>query len=406
MVRNHFIVFAAAHRLLFLGGVLNLLVLMLWWAITLFDIHVWPIGLLLPEVPASLLHAPAMLYLLLPSFIFGFLLTVFPRWVGYPDLIARQFVPVGIAFGGGSVLGWVALITAKTPLLLAAFAVTAIGWLIALWHLFAILRMELCDRKPPTWHAWSAFAALVLGFAGLAFVIDFLLGRDGRAHLLATQIGTFGFMVPVFTTVAHRMIPFFAGNVVENYVRWRPYWVLAALWPLLLMHLALNLAGEQDWQWTTALALMGLTGLMLWRWWPRAHAPGLLRVLMLGFAWAPIGFGLIAATSLAPLAGLYGDAGRAPVHALYVGMAGSMVIAMVTRVTQGHSGRPLEMPRVAWIAFWGIQASVVVRTVAGFRGEHGHWLVLAALVWTAMVGPWVFRHARIYCTPRVDRKPG
>lgn len=406
MVRNLPILLAAPHRLLFLTGVLNLLLLMLWWAVTLFDLHIRPIGLPMPDVPVVLLHAPVMLYLLLPPFIFGFLLTVFPRWAGYPDLVARQYAPVGVAFGSASILGLAGLTTAVTPLVLAGFTVAAIGWIIALWHLLAVLRMEHRDRKPPTWHAWSAFAALSFGLFGLAFAIDFLVGRDANAYLWATRIGTFGFMVPVFMTVAHRMIPFFAGGVVESYVRWRPYWVLAALWLLLLSHLALNLSDQQNWQWTTALALTGLTGLMLWRWWPRAPAPGLLHVLMLGFTWVPIGFGLIAANSLAAVAGLDGDLGRAPVHALYVGMVGSLIIAMVTRVTQGHSGRPLEMPRAAWIAFWGIQASALARIIAGIRGEHGHWLVLAALVWTVTVAPWVIRQSRIYCAPRVDGKQG
>lgn len=400
------ILLAAAHRLLFLTGAMNLLLLMLWWAVTLFDLHIHPIGLPMPDVPVLLLHAPAMLYLLLPPFIFGFLLTVFPRWAGYPDLVARQYAPVGIAFGSASILGWTGLMTATPPLLLFGFAVAAIGWLIALWHLLAVLRMERRDRKPPTWHAWSTFAALAFGFAGLVLVIDFLIRRDANAYLWATRIGTFGFMAPVFMTVAHRMIPFFAGSIIENYVRWRPYWILAALWGLLLLHLALNLGDLQDWQWITGLALMGLTGLMLWRWWPRAPAPGLLQVLILGFAWAPIGFALIAVNNLTAVAGLSGDLGRAPVHALYVGMAGSLIIAMVTRVTQGHSGRPLEMPRVAWIAFWGIQASALARIIAGIRGEHGHWLFLAALIWTALVAPWVLRQSRIYCAPRVDGRPG
>ena len=35
--------------------------------------------------------------------------------------------------------------------------------------------------------------------------------------------------------------------------------------------------------------------------------------------------------------------GRAPAHALFIGFFGSLLVAMVTRVTQGHSGRPLVL---------------------------------------------------------------
>ena len=37
--------------------------------------------------------------------------------------------------------------------------------------------------------------------------------------------------------------------------------------------------------------------LLLWRWWPRAPAPGLLWVLFIGFAWLPLALGLYAAQS-------------------------------------------------------------------------------------------------------------
>ena len=39
--------------------------------------------------------------------------------------------------------------------------------------------------------------------------------------------------------------------------------------------------------------------------------------------------------------------GRAPIHALGIGFFGGMLVAMVTRVTMGHSGRALKMDRAA-----------------------------------------------------------
>ncbi len=94
------------------------------------------------------------------------------------------------------------------------------------------------------------------------------------------------FILPVFVTVCHRMVPFFAGNVVTNYSRWRPFWVLAAFWiaslagtgAYYLSALGVAAAGNA--------VLACLTGLMLWKWWPGRRAPGLLWVLILGFAWA------------------------------------------------------------------------------------------------------------------------
>ena len=93
------------HRLLFFIGTSNLLLAMLWWAIWLLA-HCWTaLGLAMPNVaahvPAGWLHAFIMQYQVLPSFMFGFLLTVFPRWMGLPELARCRYVPVGIRLIGG-----------------------------------------------------------------------------------------------------------------------------------------------------------------------------------------------------------------------------------------------------------------------------------------------------------------
>ena len=400
------ILFAAVHRPLFLSGGMNLALLMIWWTATLFDIYIWPIGMASGDVPASLLHAPVMLFLMLPSFFFGFLLTVFPRWIGYPDLDQRQYAPIGGAFIMASILAWIALVGANHQLLALALCVAGLGWLSALWLMIVLLIAEKRDGKGPTWHGWSAFAALGFGLAGLGFTVKFLLTLDAQAYQTANSLGTFGFLLPIFFTVTHRMIPFFAGNVVKDYEAWRPYWLLALLWVFLMAQPILQLSGYNDLQFISAAALFALTATMFWRWWPRQQAPGLFMVLIWGFAWAPIGFALIALGSFAEFAGYNISLGRAPVHALYIGMAGSLVIAMVTRVTLGHSGRPLAMNRLTWLAFGAIQLSAIARIVAGVRGEHGHWLVLAGVVWILFATPWSFRQSRIYLSKRADGKAG
>ena len=59
----------------------------------------------------------------------------------------------------------------------------------------------------------------------------------------------------------------------------------------------------------------------------------MLRVLFLGYAWLPLAMALYAAQSLLRSDGI-DMLGRAPAHALFVGFFGSLLVAMVTRVTQ------------------------------------------------------------------------
>jgi uncharacterized protein involved in response to NO len=98
--------------------------------------------------------------------------------------------------------------------------------------------------------------------------------------------------------------------------------------------------------------------------------------------------------------------GRAPAHALFIGFFGSVLVAMVTRVTQGHSGRPLVMPAVAWFAFGAIQLVALVRIAGELTHDPFAWFAIAALAWLVAFGPWVVRLARIYLAPRADSKPG
>jgi uncharacterized protein involved in response to NO len=394
------ILLAAPHRLLFLIGVLQLAAMMLWWLTVLSGLH---LGMAAPaggDIPQVLLHAPILVYLALPPLFFGFLLTVFPRWMGYPDLECESFAPVAGGYGLATLLTWGALLSGNDRLLAAAFASASLACLWGVSVLLSIALRERLDGKSPTWHGWSIVAAFVFGLIGQIALMAFLLNPAGSTLPLANDIGLWAFLLPVFVTVCHRMIPFFAGNVVAEYVRWRPYWVLGTYWGGTMLLLTGQLLDISLLRTAAAAILCALTALMSWKWWPHAKAPALFWVLIIGFAWAPVGFALQALSSLSlPL-------GRAPEHALTIGFAGSLLIAMVTRVTQGHSGRPLELPLVAKIAFAGMQVTAIVRIAAALNEESGVWLVLSAAVFMVALLPWVARNALIYLAPRKDGKPG
>jgi uncharacterized protein involved in response to NO len=251
------------------------------------------------------------------------------------------------------------------------------------------------------WGCWHGAASCWASPPGLAFA--------------SIKLGTFGLLLPVYFTVAHRMFPFFAGNVVPGYVPWRPLWLLGAVLALCVAHLGWNCCTPTrgcGWPtcrcWPVAACRCG-------SWWPRGQVPGLLQVLFLGLAWLPLAISLYAFQSIAY--SLTGEflLGRAPAHALFIGFFGSVLVAMVTRVTQGHSGRPLVMPAVAWFAFVAIQwwprcASFAEVGSAGCGRADGAsgrppgcrdqgWLLACRAV-----GGW--RIGGIYLSPRTDGKPG
>jgi len=391
---------AAPHRLLFLVGAGNVLAAMSWWAAWLVAAR---LGMPLPQpaLPAGWMHAVIMQYMVLPSFIFGFLLTVFPRWLGHQPLDARHYLPVGAGLLGGQLLTLAGL--AGNPALLQAGAwLTLAGWSVGTFWLARIL----VNGNSFNWHAASALGALCFGIAGLVCYALLLRRVDGDVAQAALKLGIFGALVPIYFTVCHRMIPFFTGNVIRDYVLVRPDWTLGLAWALLLAHLGLELAHAYAWTWVVDVPLMGLFVGLLLVWWPGAKMPPLLRVLFLGFAWLPIAFSLYAAQS-AWFAGT-GEfvLGRAPAHALFVGFFGSLLVAMVTRVTQGHSGRPLVLGKVAAFAFVVVQLVAVTRVVSELVPDALGWQAAAAVGWLVAFLPWVLRSAWIYLSPRVDGHPG
>lgn len=73
---------ATPHRLPFLRGSLGLGSTAAWWLTVMVQIHAGSTTEIASVIPAALLHGPAMIFLGFTPFIFGFLLTVAPRWMG------------------------------------------------------------------------------------------------------------------------------------------------------------------------------------------------------------------------------------------------------------------------------------------------------------------------------------
>lgn len=394
---------AAPHRLMFFAGVSAVLVSMAWWALVLAGWRWgWAIPQPAPPVPAGWAHAVMLTFGMLPMFFFGFLLTVFPRWLDRPALTRGAYVPVFACTFGGYLIAHMGLL-GMHALFVAGLLLVFAGHAIAFGVLAGVLRAS--GRRDR--HAISALAALACGLVAQALFLAFTLGAPASLAPAAIEVGVIGLLLPVYFTVCHRMVPFFSGNVAPDYRMVRPAWSLPTMWLLLAAHAACTLAHLPEWRW---LADLGLFALFAWHvvaWQPwKVRRPGLLVVLHIALAWLPVAFALYAWQSLAPLLDLPGVPARVPVHVLTVGYFGSMLVAMVTRVTQGHSGRPLVMGTLPWITFVGVQGVVLLRVYADFARDPGAWLAIAAAAWIVAFLPWALRSAMIYLTPRIDGKPG
>ncbi|HEY0682290.1 MAG TPA: NnrS family protein [Steroidobacter sp.] len=399
------IIAAAPHRLMFFIGATNVLLAMLWWTWWLIDAR-W-LGGASAQLPAppGWMHAVIMQYQVLPAFMFGFLLTVFPRWLSLPPLRRAHYVPVGVGMFGGQLVTLAAVVGFADPSLLLKIGavLTTGGWFIGTVWLVRLLYQE----GGRTWHAVSCAFALGFGLLGLVLYSLYLYHPDARVMFVTIKLGTLAVLLPIYFTICHRMIPFFASAALRGYQPIRPMWTLALFWALAMVHLWLELRHAYAWLWIVDVPLAAMTGWLAWLWWPRRTAmPALLRVLFLGFFWLPISFALYAIQSLQFAASTEFILGRAPAHALFIGFFGSLLVAMVTRVTQGHSGRPLVLGRVAAFAFIMVQIVAVTRIVAELVPDALAMQAVAAIGWLVAFAPWVLRSGWIYLTPRADGAAG
>jgi uncharacterized protein involved in response to NO len=154
------------------------------------------------------------------------------------------------------------------------------------------------------------------------------------------------------------------------------------------------------------LALTALQHSYVWQFRRSFHAR-LLAMLHIAFLWLGIGMSLYAAQSLVLLATGTDYLGRAPLHALGIGFLTSMIVAMASRVTLGHSGRALGTDSLTWAVLLGVNASAVLRIAAEFLLPVASWInLLAALVWLGALLPWVLHYLPMYLKPRVTQQPG
>ncbi|MDV6343503.1 NnrS family protein [Nitrosomonas sp. Is37] len=400
---------AAPHRSLFLVGALQGVLTLLWWTLDLMGRY----GVIGNAPVLSLApiwaHAFLMVYGFFPFFIFGFLFTTFPNWMNGEKIKPRHYLATCMFMAGGVALFYAGLYLGK-PILVAGIAVMLTGWGIAI---MALLRVLLQTQAQDKRHAQVASVAFIFGWLGVAAYLVWLLTDLSLFLDFSRQAGIWFFLLPILLTVSHRMIPFFSSRVLENYVIVRPY---ALLWLMLACsagHGLLQLMGMPQYVWWVDLPLAGCALYLSWAWGLlRSFSVSLLAVLHISFAWLTIAMLLFAAQSLMMWLNV-GERiwfGLAPLHALVIGYFASMVLGMASRVTIGHSGRPLVLDHFTWLLFLGFQATALLRMlpdiIPAVSALAPMLYLLAAAVWLICFTLWAARFAPTYWRPRVDDKPG
>ena len=398
---------AAPHRMMMFGGTLQLVLAMLYWTAALAARHSGYDLALETILPGKWLHGYLMLYGVFPYFIFGFLMTTYPRWMTGPLVERPRYIAAFLCLASGSLLVYGGVFT-HAALLGLGVLIQACGWGIGILELYRVFRTA---SNPLKTHERYLNMYLLLGGLGMLSYAAGVLLHAPLAMRIALTLGLWGFVLPAMITVAHRMLPFFSSNVIQPYTLYSPAWMLPALPLLFTGHVLCEVAELWQWRFLFDLPLAGIGLLLSWHWgFVRSFQARLLAILHLAFLWFGVGMALYAVESLLLLGGSGISLGRAPLHALGIGLIAGMTLAMASRVSLGHSGRALVADGLVWVCCWGVHLTALLRVLGDLPATSDLLSIptnlWAAMFWLTSVVPWAARFAPIYLRSRVDGRPG
>lgn len=401
----------APHRLAFFAGVLLLIASGAWWAAVQIDRMTGALGLGYAVSP-TLTHAAVMVLGFMPLFFAGFLFTAGPKWLGVDAPDAAAITPA-LALQG---LGWLLWLAgahlhsgvAATGALVAAAGLATQN--LRFWRLWRASRVP--DRVHATVVAvGGALGALCTASLGVALLWDAALLAMALVHT-----ALWGFIVATYVAVAHRMLPFFTSSALPMIEAWRPFWVLWLMLAAVALEIVAVWLGVAGWGEGTVWRLLRgvlelvLGGVLVWLAWVwglvQSLKVRLLAMLHLGFVWFGLSLLLSGAAQWLLAAGGAPTLGLGALHALTMGFLGSILLAMVTRVACGHSGRALVADAAVWTLFWGLQVAVLLRIAGTLPQTGGGWLLASALLWLATAAVWGGRLMNWFGRPRADGRPG
>jgi uncharacterized protein involved in response to NO len=373
-------------RPFFLGGALwAIIALALWLSVlagqvtipTAFDALAW--------------HRHEMLFGFVGAVIAGFLLTAIPNWTGRLPIAGG---PLASLFGLW-LAGRLAVLFSGT-LGPTVAAVTDVSFYLVLAAVAGREVIGANNKNVP-------IVGLVLLF-GIA---------NGLDHLAAAGI----FVDPALpwqlaVALVTMMISLIGGRIVPSFTRnWlakrgnteglpgQPNRFDLVAIGLTALGLLAWIAAPSGWLPGSLLAIAAAAQaarLARWKGWKAAGDP-LVLVLHVGYAWLPTGLALLAAFELG--ASLPQSAA---VHALTAGAMGTMILAVMSRASLGHTGRELRAGPTTSVMYVLVTIGAALRVAASLGGvDYRMGMEVAGLCWIGSFVLFVFNYGPILFKPRL-----
>lgn len=353
----------------------------------------WPLA----SLPPQYWHGHEMIFGFIGAAIAGFLLTAVPSWTGRKGFAGPRLIVLTLLWLAGRFS-----LFPGTALPIPLLAILELAFLPAL---FLTLAPALLNSGNRNWPMLVLLAALWA--SDVAFVAGWYLGDAALSR--TAMVAALDIVLVLITVIGGRIVPAFTGNALRAAgveVSLRSNRLVERLVMVAMIGYGLSdvFAGETI---QTAVIAAVAASLQFWRlsrWqgWRTSSQP-IVWVLHVAYAWLPVGLALKAAW----LAGGFGWAAYWQ-HALGAGAGAMMILAVMTRASLGHTGRPLRVHGLIAIAY-GLLALAVGARVFGPSLLPSHYapvVLVSAVLWTVAFVFYLFIYTPILLRPRIDGRSG
>jgi uncharacterized protein involved in response to NO len=316
-------------------------------------------------------HIHEMLFGFIMAAIAGFLLTAVANWTGRPPIR-------GGALGALAALWLIGRFVCLFSLLMPAWIPASVDLA------FPMVLGLLVAKEVITARNWRNLMMIgpVLVLAGA----NLLMHLEAQGSAIPAGLGwrlAIAAILILLSAVAGRIVPAFTRNWLAKSGKPgpAPHGIIDRL-ALSALHIGALLwvfIPESKASGVVLLLAAILNGWRLMRWRGMLTvAEPLLLILHIGYAWLAIGVGLLGAAAMGwdvPIS--------AALHSLTVGAMSSMILAVMTRATRGHTGRKLSADGLTSVIFILISGAAGARIFAAFGIWAEAFLVISAALWTA-----------------------
>ncbi|MBW8183197.1 NnrS family protein [Shewanella nanhaiensis] len=336
-------------------------------------------------------HIHEMLFGFGATIAVAFLLTAAQTWTNKRSINGGSLLTLTLIWLMIRALLW----SDDTKIQVLALVLQAGWWLACIGFLASMVIRAKSKRNYQFIPLLSVMMLLNLSF----LIADFSGHTELALHLARTAILTFGLLVGI---VGGRVIPFFTGRGADNaQVKATP--ILDKLLPVVtIIGIGIFFTGHFiALPFTPAFALTsaGIIHLLrLWHWDPLSTRKVPL-LWSLQSAYLALGLGLVALgvsyhTDLIRFA----DA----LHLITVGTIGGMILAMIARVSLGHTGRPLKPHPSLNIAFALMFIGTLVRFILPLLQMPIMAWDISAICWITAFSIFIWHYARILMSARAS----